>query len=361
MLDAIEKPVLVLDVNRCKRNISRMVLRAAENECDFRPHFKTHQSRTVGRWFRDAGISGITVSTPQMAQYFAEDGWDDITIAFPFHPSQLKSLQELEKRCNLQLFVNSAEHLELLDRHLQNSFKWYIEVDPGYGRSGIHYENRDLMAELIERSDSLKGSHFEGFYIHDGRTYGARGKQEIIEIITPVISILKDLKQEFPFGKISLGDTPSASCLDNFDGIDILTPGNLVFYDWMQVQIGSCGLDDVAVFALLPVAQHIKNEQRAILHGGAVHLSKDFVQTNGKSNYGQVIQFSEDDSIRAAKNVFINKLSQEHGILHYPAGEHSHFENQSVWVCPVHSCLTANLFDHYITTDGKKIEKRILS
>lgn len=363
MLDAIQKPVLVIDEDRCKRNITRITAKAKKNGCEFRPHFKTHQSIAVGRWFRDEGVKGITVSTPEMAKYFANDGWDDITIAFPFHPSQLNSLLELEQRARLQLFINSEDHLRLLNNQLQNPFKWYVEVDPDYGRSGIHYTHTDLIKKLIDQSESLEKSNFEGFYVHDGRTYQARGKAEIIEKINPVISILKDLKARFSPAKISLGDTPSASCLDDFDGIDIITPGNLVFYDWMQVQIGSCSLDDVAVFALLPVAQHIENENRAIIHGGAVHLSKDFVTTtSGKRNYGQVIHYAEDDTIKPAGDLFLGSLSQEHGIVKYQSDADNVFsEHQRVWVCPVHSCLTANLFDHYVTTAGEKIEKRILS
>lgn len=362
MLNSIQKPALVIDENRCKRNINRMAEKASRNHCEFRPHFKTHQSRTVGRWFREAGIKGITVSTPEMALYFAEDGWDDITIGFPFHPSQINALLELEKRSKLQLFINSTEHLRLLGNQLRNPFKWYVEVDPGYGRSGIHYKNKDLIKELVDQSDVLDKSQFKGFYIHDGRTYQARGKSEITKTIEPVISILKDLKEQFPSAKLSLGDTPSASCLDNFDGIDILTPGNLVFYDWMQVQIGSCSLDDVAVFALLPIAQHIKNEKRIILHGGAVHLSKDFITESGKRNYGQVIHYSDNESIRPEKELFLGSLSQEHGIINYESEISEEIaDTHKVWVCPVHSCLTANLFDHYITTEGKKIEKRVLS
>lgn len=364
MLDAIQKPALILDENRCKRNINRIAEKAKLNGCEFRPHFKTHQSITIGRWFRNEGVNGITVSTPQMAKYFAEDGWNDITIAFPFHPSQLNSLLELEQMARLQLFVNSENHLRLLSNQLQNPFKWYAEIDPDYGRSGIHYKNTDLIKKLIDQSESLEKSNFEGFYIHDGRTYQARGKTEVIEKIKPVISILKNLKKQFPSAKISLGDTPSASCLDNFEGIDILTPGNLVFFDWMQVQTGSCSLDDVAVFALLPVAQHIQNENRAILHGGAVHLSKDFVLSSGKRNYGQIIHYNQDESITPVEGLFLTALSQEHGVVKYPPDvpvNNLFSENQKVWVCPVHSCLTANLFDHYVTTEGKKIEKRILS
>ena len=352
-----EKPVLVLDERRCKRNIKKMAEKAERAGCRFRPHFKTHQSIEIGKWFKEAGVRGITVSSTGMASYFASAGWNNITIAFPFFRQQLPALSELEKQANLRLFVNSAGDLEALNSELLNDFEVIVEINPDVGRSGIHYQKTDTIRKLIQKCEKLAKTTFYGFYVHDGRTYRAKGKTEVENIIQPTISILNGLKSEFPQASITLGDTPSASLLDQFPGIDELTPGNFVFYDWMQVQIGSCSLDDVALFALLPVAQYFSDENRAILHGGATHLSKDFVLTNGNQNFGQLLNFT-NSSIKAVQHSFITALSQEHGTL---SALPENIDDKSAWICPIHSCLTANLHDHYITTDGKRIEKRILS
>ena len=351
------KPVLVLDEKRCKNNIKKMAEKAERNGCIFRPHFKTHQSIEIGKWFQETGVRGITVSSTGMAGYFASAGWNDITIAFPFFPYQIPALSEVEKHARLRLFVNSETDLELLNEELKNSFEVVIEIDPGYGRSGIHYQNRELIESLIKKSGKLQKSKFHGFYVHEGRTYQAGSAYAVQAAIKPVIQILNELKAEFPEASLSLGDTPSASLNDNFEGIDELTPGNFVFYDWMQVQIGSCSLNDVSLFAVLPVAQHFKTENRAILHGGAAHLSKDYVMTNGINNYGQMVSNSASEIIELP-NAFITALSQEHGTL---SGLPDSFDEPVAWICPIHSCLTANLFDHYVTTNGMHIEKRILS
>lgn len=349
-----QKPVLLLDTNRCKRNISRMAKRAKTAGCDFRPHFKTHQSKTIGRWFRNAGVTGITVSSVSMAKYFIEDGWNDITIAFPFFPQQLEGLKEIEKKASLRLFVNSVDDLELLNAKLKNSFKFFIEIDSGAGRSGVSYKNTNLISELIESSDHHKKSTFHGFYIHDGRTYTARSREEIQEKINPTIDILVNLKSQFPQAVISMGDTPSASTSDRLDDLDEMTPGNFVFYDYMQVQIGSCSLDDVALFAVLPIAQSISDANRTILHGGAVHLSKESLPFGREKNFGQIIRYSAKQEI-SETNRFVSAISQEHGTVQGLLPE------DYAWVCPIHSCLTANLYSKYFTTDGKEIEKRILS
>lgn len=350
-----QQPILVLDSNRCKRNINRMAERAKKAHCEFRPHFKTHQSITIGRWYRDAGVNGITVSSVSMANYFIQDGWDDITIAFPFYRQQLKGLKKLEDHTKLRLFVNSVDDLELLDAELKNPFTFFIEIDPEAGRSGILYKNTEHISKLIETAKKLNKATFHGFYIHDGRTYRARSKQEILDRINPVFDILNDLKSTFPEAVISMGDTPMASTSNRLNELDEMTPGNFVFYDYMQTQIGSCSLDDVALYAVLPIAQKFPEAGRTILHGGAVYLSKEFLPAGTEKNFGPLIHYSNDSDI-SESDLFVSAISQEHGTIQGIPNE-----DDQVWVCPIHACLAANLHSHYHTIDGEIIEKKTLS
>lgn len=362
MLKNATKPILVLDEERCKRNIQRMAAKTNHNGIKFRPHFKTHQSLEVGHWVREQGITGITVSSPEMALYFALDGWTDITIGFPFYPAQLESLIALEDHCELRLFVNNPEHLKLLNNNLKSPFKFYIEIDPGYGRSGIHYQQTDHISSLIRTSHQLNKCEFHGFYIHDGRTYKVNTKQQVSDIFHVDLEILKNLKTIFPEAVISMGDTPSAGYLNEISELDEMTAGNFVFFDWMQTRIGSSTLDDVAVYAILPIAQHISSENRLIVHGGAVHLSKDYLETDGRKNFGQIIDMSSGGTVKVIEGLFIHSLSQEHGIIEYPDELKEYvIDKNQLWVCPIHSCLTANLFETYVNLKGETILKRILS
>ena len=355
MIDIPDKPILLLDEKRCRNNIKRMADKAKAAGCEFRPHFKTHQSATIGEWFREHEIKGITVSSISMAEYFCNNGWDDITIAFPFYLSQINALKVLNQKCSLRLFVNSVRDVKLLSENLSNDFRVYIELDTGYTRSGIPQNNNDLITSIINACSEISHVHFHGFYVHHGGTYQAKGIEEIKRIIAPTLSVYQEMRQVFPDAKFSLGDTPSASVLSDFDNVDELSPGNFVFYDWMQTQIGSCTLNDVALFVLLPIAQVLKVQNQAILHGGAVHLSKDFIENECGRNYGQVVRYTRENVI--SEPAYITSLSQEHGILNATPDNKQDY----VIICPVHSCLTANLHSFYLTADGKKIEKKVLS
>ena len=79
----VTEPTMVLNEEVCKSNIARMAAKAKAANVVFRPHFKTHQSREIGEWFRASGVDKITVSSLNMAMKFAEWGWNDITVAFP--------------------------------------------------------------------------------------------------------------------------------------------------------------------------------------------------------------------------------------------------------------------------------------
>lgn len=351
-------PILLLDKSRCINNIKRIASKAEKHGLEFRPHFKTHQSIEIGRWFRDFGINGITVSSIGMAKYFIQDDWDDITIAFPFYRGMIDGLKEIQEKAQIRLFLNREDDVSFLNSELKKSFKVYIEIDAGYGRSGISINDKDKIENLIRSINNGKHSEFHGFYIHDGGTYKVVGKAEIKEKVMRSLSALRELKELYPEAKTSLGDTPSASVLEDFDGIDEITAGNMVFYDWMQVQIGSCNPNDVAVSVKVPFSQRINNN-KAIVHGGAVHFSKDYIEQKGYKNYGQVFKMEGNDIV-PFDGVMLSGLSQEHGTV-------SGFDpkivdkNNCINILPIHSCLTVNLFKCYHTTEGEIIQKRILS
>ena len=89
LLDELERPTLLVNPVIAQQNIAFMAEKARRQGIRFRPHFKTHQSAAVGEWFRQVGVTAITVSSVDMALYFADHGWDDITIAFPVNIRQM--------------------------------------------------------------------------------------------------------------------------------------------------------------------------------------------------------------------------------------------------------------------------------
>ena len=332
--------------SRAKSNIHAMAEKAKSNNLIFRPHFKTHQNLQIANWFREEGIGRITVSSIEMAKFFMADGWDDITIAFPVDVNEIEEIDELASQISLQVIVSNLRQINHLSR-LINRVGVMIEIDVGYHRSGIDFEELVLVDEMIDEIFKQPTLFFMGLLSHFGNSYQARNKEQIKGTGLKSIHRMLMLKNKLVKEKgivifVSIGDTPTASILDKFDGVDELRPGNFVFYDLMQFQIGSCSLDQIASVMRCAVIDKKPKEQQMIIHGGAVHFSKEISDFGGIKSYGRVVNTTAEKWILS--NSFISNLSQEHGIIQCDENDYNLFEiGDFVDIIPVHSCLTANL------------------
>jgi len=345
----ITKPTFIINKRKCIENIEFIQEKTKKNELSFRPHFKTHQSEMVSEWFRDLGITKIAVSSVDMAIYFIERQWKDITIAFPFNVLQTQEVNSIDESIQLNLLVDSIETIHFLANHLKRKTGIFIEIEISYARSGIKYSKTNLISEITDFITSQKIMEFKGFLIHAGNTYSAKNKQEVLQIHTDNLKVIQTLKQKFkakfPNLIISYGDTPTASIADNFSGIDELRPGNFVYYDLMQESIESCAIEKIAAFVLAPVVGIKKETLELVLYSGAVHLSKDFLWINDEKNFGQVYSFSlKNNEIHLFGKNYIYSLSQEHALVKCSEEFLGKLKvGDLVAILPVHSCLTANL------------------
>lgn len=357
----ITKPTLILDEKKCKDNIKNMISRANQFNCNLRPHFKTHQSIVVGNWFRELGITQCAVSSLEMAKYFSKAGWDDITVAFPLNILEQDTVNDLAAKINLNLCVESLETVKALNIFLKHPVGIFLKIDAGYHRTGLDAEN---YAEIEAILEELKSNHLitiKGFLQHAGHTYGAKGKAEIDEIhayTTEKMIKLKDyFLKKYPDVIISNGDTPTCSVSENFEHIEEMRPGNFVFYDVMQAEIGSCQYDDIAVAMACPAVAKHADRNEVIIYGGAVHFSKDRIEKDGKTIYGLIAEEKENGWGNPISGWYVKKLSQEHGTIHVPDEAFDQIKiGDLLYILPIHSCLTGNLMRKYYTLDGEEIE-----
>ena len=346
-------PKLIIDQNKVSRNIDKMLSKAQRSNVLFRPHFKTHQSLEIGRIFKEKGVNKITVSSVSMAEYFAQDGWDDITIAFPVNLLEIEEINLLAARIQLNLLVDSAYSTVFLTENLHNKAGVFIKIDTGYHRSGLLPDDLEIdkIVEIISASDKLT---FKGFLTHAGHTYSAKGKECILRIMDDSKQILNSLKAKhiglFPEIITSYGDTPSCSMANDCSGFDEIRPGNFVFYDVMQYHIGSCSLEDIAVAVSCPVVSVYPERNEIIIYGGAIHLSKEFVEAdNDFKLFGYVVEFTKKGWGAPIPGAYVSSLSQEHGIIKMPQKLINKFKPGDVLgILPVHSCLTADLLKQEI-------------
>lgn len=352
----IEKPTLLLDRQKAERNISRMMAKANRNGVRLRPHFKTHQSAIIGEWFRAQGITDITVSSVDMARYFARHGWDDITIAFPVNWLEIEKINQLAETIRLNLLVESVETVEFLTANLRHPVSLWMKIDTGYGRTGVHWQAHGAIKEIADAIAAASRLTFAGILTHAGHAYGPTTHSRAAHIYQETISRMHAVKTALakPDLLISIGDTPTCTLIDDLTGANEIRPGNFIFYDYMQVQNGVCSVADVAIALACPVIARHLERQELLLYGGAVHLSKEYLPLpDGRSHFGAIALLSDGGWSEPVPSAFITRLSQEHGTVTAPLEFIRQVRVGDVLlVLPVHSCLTANLRQSYLTLDG---------
>ncbi len=361
IFEAISKPTLVIDKEKALRNIARMAAKAKRNHLKFRPHFKTHQSSEIGNWFKDFNVTSITVSSLSMANYFADNGWQDITIAFPLNVRELKGYNELNNSIKLGIVIESIETLDIAERNFHEKVEVYLKIDCGYNRTGINADDAEYIRMMVKRMGNSKNLVFKGFLSHFGDTYHVSGKKNVQEIYHRSVKKMYNLRNatnDLASCYISIGDTPSCSIIDEFEAIDEIRPGNFVFYDWMQYHIGSCKFEDIAMIAICPVVSTHQERNTIVIYGGAVHLSKDYITYDNKKFFGQIVDLKNHYWGNIIKGSFVKSLSQEHGMVHIPSNTIDRFKiGENLGIVPVHSCLTANLASSYHLADGQIVTK----
>jgi len=122
----ISVPTLLLDEKICRRNIQNMADKARRNNNTLRPHFKTHQSLEVGRWFRDEVLKRLR---------YHHSGWHNILLgrmeryprSLPVNILEIGTINQLAKDIQLSLLVESADVVGFLQEHLNSPVDIYIK------------------------------------------------------------------------------------------------------------------------------------------------------------------------------------------------------------------------------------------
>jgi D-serine deaminase-like pyridoxal phosphate-dependent protein len=360
----IVKPTLLLDKNRVLRNIEKMAGKAKASGVRFRPHFKTHQSAEIGNWFKDFGVRAIAVSSLDMALYFAKNGWSDVTVAFLVNMLEIDKINKLAEEINLNLLVDSEEVLSALSNKLQHPAGMWIKADTGYHRTGVLWDDLDRILSLARKIKDSPNLDFKGLLTHAGHSYYAKSVDDIRKIHDETVERMTAVKNHltasgFETCEISVGDTPTCSVVEKFDGVDEIRPGNFVFYDLMQEKLGACTEDEIAVAVACPVIGKYEDRKQVAVYGGLIHLSGTHIlDDKGGKVFGFATPLQDGTFGPINRKARVRSLSQEHGVIQ--ANKNLLDETETgdlILVFPVHSCLTCDLHHGYRTIEGEVVPR----
>lgn len=362
-LQELETPAAVVDLDVLERNCARMSDRMRGLGARLRPHVKTHKCAEIARLQTEGGPAAITVSTLAEARAFAAAGFRDQTWAVPLSLPRIGEALELVAELDrFQVLVDHETTRDVLERTATRRLlrvPTYLKVDCGYHRAGVDPDD-PASIDLARRIADSPHLEFAGILTHGGHAYAARNRDEIArvacaerDVTTGFARRLRDAGIDVP--TVSVGSTPTMTCVDHLDGVDEARPGNYAFFDVFQATIGSCTLDDVAFSVLSSVVGRYPGRDTFVLDAGGIALSLDPGPRHVDPDCGHGLVRDADGS-GSPDGLRITALSQEHGKVEAPGlGDALPAVGSRVRVLPNHSCMAAAAFDRYHVVRGEKI------
>lgn len=359
----IPTPALILDRTRLRRNADRMRDRVESLGVTLRPHVKTSKSIDVLRLLSDGAELPITVSTLAEARYFFEQSVRDILYAVGIAPVKLPQVAELIRAgCTLRIILDSIEAADAVQAFGTSegiAVETLIEIDTDGKRAGVD-PNAGLLIEIARRLSSGPGARLVGVMTHAGGSYSARRIAEFEAIAererAGAVKAAERLRAAgFSIEIVSIGSTPTVHYARTLEGITEARVGVYAFGDLVQAELGTCGIDDIAISVLASVIGHSREHGRVLVDAGFLALSRDRGTADFPDDwgYGAVC----DASGALIEGVRVESTNQEHGIITAASGEidWSQFPiGGRVRILPNHACATAAAYDRYFVTDGEE-------
>jgi D-serine deaminase-like pyridoxal phosphate-dependent protein len=355
-LEEIETPALLLDLDVLARNLGRMSRRTHQLGVALRPHFKTHKNAQIAELQYYLGIPGFTASTLEEAEALAWRGFD-VTWAFPVILNRLPALSlDREGYGAIRLVVDSIAAVDALEARFRSDVGFdvhvWMKVDCGYHRAGVDPESQ-LLIDLGRRLHNSQRLTFDGILSHSGQAYAVRGRDALRQVAeherrSMFECAVRLRRHQVRVRGVSIGSTPATSVVEDLDGITEVRPGNYVFYDYTQVEIGSCEVGDCALTVLSSVVSCQPGAGHSVIDAGALSLSKDLGPAWVEPGYGRI--YSDYGRKQLDPGLRITSVSQEHGIVDGPLEVGSR-----VRILPNHSCLVVPNFREYLVVRGGEV------
>ena len=346
----INTPALVLDLERMQLNIRKMQQLADAHKKQLRPHIKTHKSVLIARQQLSMGATGITAAKVSEAEVMAEGKIDNIFIANQItHPRKLRKLRQLHDAVDLSVGLDHQQQVDLYAAHFTDAdhpLKVLIEIDCGLQRCGV-----GIGASLVDLARSVQsrpGLYLQGIFTHAGQVYAATSREEIAAIAEQEGKLMEDAlqllqKNHINIKTVSVGSTPTAGYVAKNPAVTEIRPGNYVFYDGIQLALGTCQMDNCALFVLSTVISQ-PDSQRIVIDAGskALHLDQGAHATKILTGFG--IPLNLDGTII--------RVSEEHGVIQLKNPQQITLGSPLI-VLPNHACAVVNLYDYYYLLDGE--------
>ncbi|MEM8488327.1 MAG: alanine racemase [Bacteroidota bacterium] len=373
-------PCVLIENSRLETNLRVMQEKANTNGVDLRPHTKTHKSVAIAQKQMAQGASGLTVAKVGEAEIFMENGFSDVRIAYNVvGQEKLARVHQLMSKGRISFCVDTLEGAQQASdffASLGERAEVLIEVDCGYGRCGVRWDQQQSL-DFARAVGDLPGLKLTGILTHAGNAYAgpASDEESLDGSLKRVATEERDRMLEFAAAmhaagvngvmpnavggrfEISIGSTPSMKYFENaqHQGFTVteIRPGNYPFNDAIQHALTVAPLKDCALTVYATVVSKQRNSdgsERLFLDAGR----KVFTGDEGYLTRGYGIILYNARAMHALPHASITGLSEEHGWVRVPGASTLEVGN-TVRVVPNHACVVVNNLDQFHLVDGNEV------
>ncbi|PPQ99604.1 hypothetical protein CVT24_005180 [Panaeolus cyanescens] len=384
-VDTLRTPAMIIDRKIFAHNCAAMHKKAREWGATFRAHLKTHKTLKGTRLqlqSSEGQSHAIIVSTMMEAWEVFQGGLvadgtvKDILYGLPIAPNKIADLsrlsQEVEKHGGVvRILIDHPDQVRFLEEYNdgQHNTRWsaFIKINGGQHRAGVVPSSKEFF-KLLDAALYSPVLTLYGFYGHAGNAYGSTSLEEASNFLSGEVQAVNiaaqdalqviskadkpvSVKGEFV---LSVGSTPTAHAAsaetrrllsEKLNGVLELHAGN---YPMLDLQQEHTSLIDQArisqrvratVISYYP-GRGTNGTDEAMVDAGAIAFSKD---TGPSGGYGEVIGTPWK----------LSRISQEHGILTIPPGDHRTLALGTVVdIIGQHACLIAAAYPWYYIVDS---------
>ncbi|ADL08569.1 alanine racemase [Thermosediminibacter oceani] len=349
-------PVFLVDLDVLEQNIKETADIVKTYGKRLWPMVKTHKSTEIAAMQKAAGAEGFLVGTLLEAERLVEKGFNDIMLAYPVAGRQnLKRVIRLAQKARIILSIDCVEVAREINSALEENgveLEYLIIIDSGLRRFGVLPEDA---AGLARELAALKTLKLVGIATHPGHVYGASGPEKVDEIARQEVDALRTAagileKEGFKVEIVATGSTPTFRYAVKDERINVLRPGNYVFYDVIQASLGVVPLEKCSLTVMGTVISRPR-PGNMILDVGSKCLGLD----RGAHGISLMKGFG---AVAGHPELTLVSLSEEVAKVEVE-GETSLKVGDRVRIIPNHACAACNMAGYLVGCRGEEVERVI--
>lgn len=351
MLDEIETPAPVVDLDVLAMNLDRMAAYAAMHALSLRPHVKTHKAPRIAAEQLRLGAGGLTCATVREVEVMS-DLTADILLAYPpVGRAKLARLLAAPAR-RLVVALDSLDAAEQLARAAHDAARKvgvYVELDLGMHRVGV--ETPDQAVALAMWVSDQEWLEYRGVAFYPGHVRAPAPEQgpQLARLTSDLARFVDALS---PVGlappAVSGGSTPAAWRMHEVTGITEVRPGTYVYNDRTTFELAACAWEDCALTVAATVVSTSVPGQ-AVIDAGTKALAREPLpgDPEARRGWGALLDRPE---------VTVRAMSEEHGMLDLSATSWKPRVGEIVRVVPNHVCVVVAQYDTVLGVRGGIVE-----